>query len=446
MAEVDPARRVAYDVLRAVASRDSYANLVLPGLLRQSGLSARDRGFAAELAYGALRWQGSLDHVIASCASRPVAAIDAPLLDVVRLGAYQLLRLRVPSHAAVTTSVDLARSIGGEGAARFANAVLRRVAERDGELGAPAFAADPVGHLAVEHAHPRWVVEAFRDALGGDFAETATLLAADDRPAVHLVARPGRITREELLAECAATGLDAAPGPWSPYAVRLGGGDPGQLPAVREQRAAVQDEGSQLCALAVDRLLPAGPATVADVCAGPGGKAALLEGLLAARGGALVAGELRTHRVGLVRNALDRSLVVQADGTRPPWRAGAFDAVLLDAPCTGLGALRRRPESRWRRQPEDVHRLATLQRDLITASLPAVRTGGLLVYVVCSPHRREGVDLVERTLTGRSDVTAVDVRAALPGVPDLGDGPWVQLWPHRQGTDAMFLSAVRRTS
>ncbi len=270
----DPARRAAYDLLRAVDERAAYANLTLPGLLRERGLTGRDAAFATELGYGTLRATGTLDAILARCADRPLDAVDPQARAALRLGAYQLLRTRVPPHAAVSATVDLAP----RRAAGFVNAVLRRVARQDWEAWVTAVAppadADPLGHLAVRHAHPEWVVAAFHAALGGDLTETAVALAADDaRPQTHLVARPGRLDRERLVEDSGGE-----PGPWSPYAVRLpGGGDPGALAAVRDGRAGVQDEGSQLCALA----LAAAPLDGADrgwldLCAGPGGKAALL--------------------------------------------------------------------------------------------------------------------------------------------------------------------------
>jgi len=192
----DPARRAAYDTLAAVRGRQAYANLLLPRLLTKRGLGGRDAAFATELAYGTLRAAGLLDAVIDRCIDRPPDRLQPALRDLLRLGGYQLLRTRVPTHAAVATTVDLARTVAGDGPARLVNAVLRRVAGRD-EAGwlaelAPPYDVDPVGHLALTHSHPRWVVEAFRDALGGDLAETAAALRADDeRPAVHLAARPG---------------------------------------------------------------------------------------------------------------------------------------------------------------------------------------------------------------------------------------------------------------
>jgi 16S rRNA (cytosine967-C5)-methyltransferase len=437
---VDPPRRAAYDVLVAVRERDAYANLVLPGLLRERRIEARDAAFATELAYGALRGQGLYDAVLQACVDRPLDQVDPPVRDVLRLGAHQLLRMRVPSHAAVSATVELARAVLTVGPVGFVNAVLRKVAAQDAAawVARLAPADDPLGALALQHSHPRWVASAFRDALRGDLDETARALAADDeRPEVHLVAR--RLPRAELLARSGGTA-----GPWSPHAVRLSEGDPGALAAVRDGRAGVQDEGSQLVALALARAELAGRDEVwVDLCAGPGGKAALLDVLAGERGARLVAVEAQHHRARLVRRS-GVGAVVTADGRQPPLPDGSADRVLVDAPCSGLGALRRRPEARWRRRPADLPQLTRLQGQLLDAAVALVRPGGLVAYVTCSPHLAETVVPVSDVLRRHPELQQLDARPLLPGVPDLGDGPAVQLWPHRHGTDAMFLALLRR--
>ncbi|MFF0305935.1 RsmB/NOP family class I SAM-dependent RNA methyltransferase [Streptosporangium sp. NPDC004379] len=483
----DEPRNAAYDLLRAVDERDAYANLLMPALLRERRLTGRDAGLATELAYGTLRGLGTYDEVIAACSDRAPEEVDPPLLDALRLGVHQLLATRVPPHAAVGTTVDLVRLRVGTGASKYANAVLRKVATRSREqwLGivAPGPEADPVGHLAVVHSHPRWIVTALRDAVGGGFDETAALLAADnERPRVTLVARPGRASVEELLRE------GALPAAYSPYAAYLPEGDPGAVPAVAETRAAVQDEASQLVALALARVPVRGRDTRwLDLCAGPGGKAGLLDAIAthgdpAARdagagtvtgaeesaatgtgaeatgagatgepgpagfgGGArLVAAELQYHRARLVRQSTREAAVITADGTAPAWRPGAFDRVMVDAPCTGLGALRRRPEARWRRDPRSLPELGRLQRALLDSALEAVRPGGVVAYVTCSPHLAETSAVVGDLLRRRDDIEALDARAYLPGIEGLGEGPYAQFWPHRHGTDAMFLALLRR--
>ncbi|GAA1475597.1 transcription antitermination factor NusB [Nocardioides aestuarii] len=424
----DPARLAAYDVLRAVRTEDAYANLVLPQQLRAHALSGRDAAFATELASGTLRRRATWDAVIDACLT---GKVQPRVRDVVRLGVHQLLAMRVGDHAAVSTSVDLARARTGPRSGGLVNAVLRKVSTRDldGWLDevAPDPATDPVGHLAVVHSHPRWVVEELARALGDERAEELpVLLAADnDAPAVVLVARPGLATRDELPGE---------PTSFSPYGVRLAGGDPGAVPAVAEGRAGVQDEGSQLVALAVAGASVEGrDERWLDLCAGPGGKAALLGALAHERGATLTANEPQPHRADLVRRSLrvvpGAPEVTSYDGREGPWAPATFDRVLVDAPCSGLGALRRRPEARWRKQPTDLDELVPLQRALLTRALELVRPGGVVVYATCSPVLAETVEVVEGVLEGRDDVRRGETR---------------QLWPHEHGTDAMSWSVLTR--
>ena len=460
---------MAFDVLRAVAERDAYANLLLPALLRERGLSGRDAALATELAYGTLRGQGSYDAIIAVCSDRKLDRLDPPLREVLRLGTHQLLATRIAAHAAVATSVDLAKDVAGPRPAGFVNAVLRRVATRDLqgwlEIAAPSRADDLVGHLAVRHSHPRWIVEALAEALGetrdGGLSETEAVLAADgQRPLVTLCAEPGLSEPAEL------TAAGAAPTRWSPFGAYLAEGDPAQVPAVAEGRATVQDEASQLAAIALDRVgTHREGGRWLDLCAGPGGKARLLAGLASGRGARLVAAEIRPHRARLLHDAMSAgyacdgasghahagspvAAVVAADGTVPAWRPGTFDRVLADVPCSGLGALRRRAEARWRRSAEDVAALVPLQRALLTAALDSAAPGGVVAYVTCSPHVAETREVVAEVLAGRPDVEVLDAPAVLAEVPGLScpspHGSFAQFWPHRHGTDAIFLALLRR--
>lgn len=449
---VDLPRHAAYQAVAAVNRDDAYANLVLPAILRDAGLVGRDAAFATELTYGTLRRLGTLDAILTEAAGRDVARIDPPVRDALRLGAYQLLYTRVPAHAAVSATVDLVRSVG-VGATGFANAVLREVASRDADAWvarlAPPQETDPIGHLALAYSHPQWIVRAFAEALGGDLGETTRLLIEDnERPPVHLCARPGLADPVALADE-----VGGVPGAFSPYAVYSGGGAPGDLPALTEGRAHVQDEGSQLVADALTAAPLDGPdGRWLDLCAGPGGKSGLLGAVAAQRGARLTAVEVSEHRARLVGQAT-RDLpvtVLNTDGrnvgSTPKLAEGHFDRALVDAPCTGLGSLRRRPESRWRRQPSDLPALTRLQRELLSAGLRAVRPGGLVAYVTCSPHVVEThVTVTEAARRAGVPVDFVDARPLLPkGMPGLGDGPTVQLWPHRHGTDAMFLAVLRR--
>lgn len=429
--KVDPSRLAAYDVLKAVRLDDAYANLALPQVLAEHKLDGRDAAFTTELVSGTIRWQGTYDAIIDACLAKP--KLEAKVRDALRLGVHQLLAMRVPDHAAISTSVDLVRARIGVGPTGFTNAVLRKVSAQDLEAWiaqvAPDPAKDPVGHASIAHSHPRWVVEALGAALGSP-VELPALLAADNAaPKVMLVARPGLSTVDELMAAGGVRGT------LSPYAVELAGGDPSAVPAVAEGRAGVQDEGSQLVALALSEAELGGrDERWLDVCSGPGGKAALLAALAAQRGAKVLANELQQHRARLVargtraaRSGL--SGVVAGDGTRPPWREGTFDRVLVDAPCSGLGALRRRPESRWRRTPQDLEVLVPLQRNLLASAIASTRPGGVVVYATCSPVLAETTGVVDAVLGDRDDAHLESTR---------------QLWPHRDGTDAMFIATIRR--
>jgi 16S rRNA (cytosine967-C5)-methyltransferase len=481
----DPARRAAFDVLAAVDSRGAYANLLLPSVLRERRLTGRDAALATELCYGTLRGQGTYDAILEVCSDRRVARMDPPVRGVLRLGVHQLLATRIATHAAVATSVDLAKDVAGPRPAGFVNAVLRRVSTADLDtwlaVVAPDRAADPVGYLAVRHSYPRWIVASFGEALGEPIAgapvgseptETERALAAGNvAPRVTLCAVPGVCDRDELV-----TAAPGEPATWSPFGVHLTEGDPAAILAVRERRAVVQDEASQLVALALTRAEVTGPDKLwLDMCAGPGGKAALLAGLAASRGARLLAADIRERRATMVRDAITGQIhansavtngadegggvegvgeggtwarVVVADGTVPGWRSGVFDRVLADVPCCGLGSLRRRPESRWRRSPAQVTELGEVQRSLLRSALDAVRPGGVVGYATCSPHVAETREIVADVLDERADAEVLDGPALLPEVPELGCPPpygkFIQFWPHRHRTDAMFLALIRR--
>jgi 16S rRNA (cytosine967-C5)-methyltransferase len=489
----DPARRAAYDVIRAVDERDAYANLLLPSVLTERRLTGRDAAFATELTYGTLRGLGTYDAIVAACSDRD--QLDPPVRDVLRLGVHQLLATRVGSHAAVATSVDLAKEVCGPRPSGFVNAVLRRVSTRDLDawiaIVAPDRSRDLSGYLAVRYSYPRWIVDAFRDALDGsinpDPSTTGTARAAeiDDalaagnlRPEVVLAVMPG-VDRSAIAAGPA--GELAEPTRWSPYGLRLAGGDPARFTA--SGQVAVQDEASQLAALALSRVGLPGPDELwLDLCAGPGGKARLLSGLAAARGARLVASDVRPHRARRVLETLRRAeqaehapaaqlvpggaaqavadalhtyAVVAADGRQMPWASGTFDRVLADVPCSGLGSLRRRPEARWRKTPADVKELAGLQRELLNAAIDSARPGGVIAYVTCTPHIAETRDVVAAVADGRDDITVLDAPAVLAEVPDLrcpepgrSSDPryrrFAQFWSHRHGTDAIFIALLRR--
>ncbi|AXA95934.1 transcription antitermination factor NusB [Microbacterium sp. PM5] len=446
-------RWVAYDVLRAVDETDAYANLLLPRALARAGLTGTDAGLATELTYGTLRRLGTYDAIIADAARRPVADIDPAVRDALRLGVHQLVAMRTPAHAAVNETVRQVRKAAGAPAAGFANAVLRRVSERtpqewDEHLAAAARSDDE--RLAVRYAHPVWVIRAFRRALAaeGRGDELEALLAADNAaPVVTLAALPGLADRP----------ADATPTPYSPLGFFSGGGDPGALVAASGGRVRVQDEGSQLAALSLARVQPvtAGERWL-DLCAAPGGKTAVLAAEALAHGATLEANELSPARAGLVRDsvaAVPLPVPVSEEDGRTRAAHGRYDRILVDAPCTGLGALRRRPEARWRKQPADAPQLASLQSELLSAALAALRPGGVVAYVTCSPHLAETAAIVADALRTHGDgVEELDARATVAAIsehpidlaaPADGSGR-AQLWPHRHGTDAMSISLLRR--
>ena len=455
MSRTVAARRVAYETLRAVHESDAYANLLLPTAIARAGLSTADAALATELTYGTLRKQGTYDAVIAIAADRPAAEIDPAVLDALRLGVHQLLSTRVASHAAVNESVELARGAGGRGAAGFANAVLRRVSRDtpgDWMTHVAESARSDDERLGLLFSHPVWVVRAFRRALAaeGRADELEALLTADNAsPRVTMAALPGL---SEVPAEARRT-------PFSPLGFRLGGGDPDAVVRGSGGRIRVQDEGSQLAALALTRALPvtAGERWL-DLCAGPGGKTAVLAAEALAHDAALDANEISPARAGLVRQAVAgvplEVPVSEEDGrSRAQAAPQTYDRILVDAPCTGLGALRRRPEARWRKSPGDVPALIELQRELLDAAIGALKPGGVVAYVTCSPHlaetsgvvadiRREwGVAIEE--LSARDVITAV--AQSDPGLLPQADGSGrAQLWPHRHNTDAMSVSLLRR--
>ncbi|WP_340309582.1 RsmB/NOP family class I SAM-dependent RNA methyltransferase [Ruicaihuangia caeni] len=442
---------------------DAYANLLLPPRLARSGLAPNDAAFATELTYGTLRGLGFYDAVIAAASGRPVEKIDAPVLDALRLSAHQLLGMRVGAHAAVDQGVSLARANAGGGAGGFANAVLRRITSLDAAGWRAELlkgVTDPDERLAIEHSHPAWVVRALRQALAAEerVDELEALLNADNAaPRVSLALLPGLPHDDDAVEQPLAAAT------YSPVGAAAPAGDPARLAAVRHGTARVQDEGSQLAALALSRARPVQPGEHwLDLCAGPGGKAALLAAEAALGGATLTANELVPARAGLVRTALapfdPAPPVLERDGAElAAEMPDAFDRIMLDAPCTGLGALRRRPEARWRKQPRDVPALTALQSRLLDGAITALKPGGVLAYVTCSPHLAETrfiVDDAVRRAGGK--VQRLDTRAVLDGIArhplDLpvgsneGEGSHVQLWPHRHGTDAMFIQLLTKSA
>jgi len=437
-------RRVAFDVLRRVSGEDAYANLALAKRLASADLETRDAAFVTELVAGTCRLRGTYDAIIESASGRGLKTMQPAVVDLLRLLAHQALSMTVPARAAVAATVGLARDTVGQRVTGLVNAVGRRIAAHDFQEWVELLSEglDETDRLAIRTHHPRWIVEALERVLPEN--EVSWALEADNlAPRPTLVVRPGLAEVKEL--------APAVPTVHSPFGAVLDGA-PGDLAAVREGRAGVQDEGSQLVCLALNRVkAPNGPWL--DLCAGPGGKSALLAGLARQRGEHLVANEVAAHRAELVEQALavyppGTASVICSDGRDPePVRQhGPFARIMVDAPCSGLGALRRRPEARWRRTPADLVELVSLQRTLLETATGLLAPGGVVAYVTCSPHADETVAIVEAALRSNPHLELLDAAALLPEVPGAARGGHVQLWPHRHGTDAMFLALLRDIS
>ena len=425
---IDNPRLLAFEVLAEVGLQGAYSNLILPKALSESILEANDRAFATELVYGTLRMQGRHDHFISAASDRSLEQIDPKALIVLRLGTHQLKQMRVPSHAAIYESVELAKKVVGKSTASFVNAILRKIDSLDFEqLSKPT---QEYARLALEYSHPEWIVSSYFDSLKNS-SDVISLLQANNNPAKPtLIAWPGLAAQGELL-EAGALAMAR-----SSVAATFDG-NPGDIAAIRERRAGVQDLGSQLVVEKFyDQFKP--NLRWLDLCAGPGGKAAYLSALLKRDGGSLLANEISNERAKLVSQVMQHGEVNVCDGRSMPDELGKFDRILLDAPCTGIGALRRRPEVRWRRNLQDLKNLTQLQSELLESATRLLSPGGIIAYVTCSSHQAETKFQIRSFLKQHSNFTRISVQDERADI----DGD-LQLWPHRDGTDAMFLSLLR---
>lgn len=442
-------REVAYDALLAVERQDAYLNLVLPKALAKARLSNVDAAFATELAYGTSRWQGLYDWIIEDATGREIAYIDSDALIVIRLGAHQLLELNTPAHAAIFEMVNLAKKRLKASVVGFINAALRRISERPRKVWIERLHVSgltPEAINSIEFSHPLWVTRALKLALQSENAGdelVAALISDNDAPKVNLVALPGKDAEHE--STLSKEGV-------SPLGYVLNYGDPSKLSGVATGAMRVQDQGSQLAAMALANVKTDSKSVEwLDICAGPGGKAVLLAALAKQAKAHLTTNEVSEHRATLVATALRHSgfeaKQLQLDGRDLPGDT-KFDRILLDAPCTGLGALRRRPESRWRKNAEDLKDLSALQRELIESAWNALAPGGVLGYVTCSPHPTETTGQIEwllRTFKDSELLNATDVLKEINPLLNLNQArKTVQLWPHRNDTDAMFIALVMK--
>ena len=437
----DAPRLLAYDIISEVNRRNGYSNLLLPQALSASTMDERDRAFTTELVYGTLRMQGLYDHIFAQISDRTWSQVDNDIVDLARMGAHQIFAMRTPLHAAVSATVDVARKQLGESKGSFINALMRKASakELDEWLEPVRVMKDDVARLAIEYSHPEWIVSAYLDLLK-DVELVEAELRSNNTPAKPtLVSWPGASTQEELVA------LGAIATEFSPYGARFDGA-PGSLELIRHRKAGVQDEGSQLVADIFAKITEESESTL-DLCAGPGGKAALLSHICEVSGRDFVANEISEPRAKLVKNVIGKFGVITGDGREISSHGKTFDAIIADVPCTGLGALRRRPEVRWRRTLKDLAPLLQLQLELSDAAISVLNPGGFFGYATCSPHFAETTGQVRQILKKHPELSLVDISVALP--PNLIDGlreGSLSLWGHRHNTDSMFLAIFQKSN
>lgn len=441
------ARALAWEILQAVEA-GAYADALLGHRLTRSGLAPRDQALVTRLVYGTLAWQSYLDHIIAAFSRRPPQALDAPVRVLLRMALFQTCLLtRVPDFAAVNTAVQLAKRFRGGAAAGLVNAVLRRATSEWPQVQLPAAADDPAGHLALRLSHPRWLVERWLARYG--FADTEALLRADNEPA-PTVLRVNRckIERAQLLARLHDAGCAAEPTTYSPVGIRVEhAGPPEQISGYADGLFSLQGEASQLVGFLV---APRPGDRVLDACAAPGGKATHLAELMQDQGEivALDPNAAGIRRVAHMGQRLGLSIVRTAVADALTWRptADGFDRVLVDAPCSGLGTLRQHPEVRWRRTPEDITGLATLQTQLLRHLADCVRPGGTLVYATCTLSAEENDDVLATFRRLQPAFGIDDPRPLLPEAAyALIDADGVlRTFPHRHGLDGFFAARLKR--
>ena len=443
-ANPSPARLIAFDLVAQVNRGGAFANLRLPELLAESNLEQRDRAFATELSYGTLRMQGKHDYAITKKIDRPFAELDEKVVDILRLGVHQIFEMRVPVHAAVGETVELARAVAGESKASYVNALLRAIAA-DPDIYTELEIDESVENLeklAILYSHPKWIISAYFDQLK-DWDAVVELLKKNNVPAApQIVAWPGKSTVAEIL----ETGGSKLPiGTYSVLSDHL----PNEYPAIKDKRAGIQDMGSQLVAEIFFGTSDSNSHSWLDLCAGPGGKAALLNNLLTENfpNAKFLANEPSEHRAELVARVVPKSKIISFDGRNSSEFGGTFDRILIDAPCSGLGALRRRPEARWRRSINDLKELLPLQRDLIDSAYEMLNVGGVIGFATCSPLLAETKGQVLDAMYRHKDLELLNVADFSPaGEVGVNADGTLQLWTHLQECDSMFLALLKRTA
>jgi len=441
------ARRLAYQALWRVADQSAFTSYLLPSYLEKESLSDRDRRLVTELVYGCLRWQGRLDWVISHFSHSPLSTLEVPVLITLRLGCYQLLSLeRIPPSAAVKESVELAKMYGSPGSDTLVNAVLRQICRQGESIPLPQAEKDQLGYLTVTQSHPLWLVERWLERFG--FQETAELVEANNqKPPLFIRANRLKTTPEELKRELAKEGIEVESSHYLPDSLKVVKGRITSSRPLKEGLCYLQDEASQVVSFLVS---PRPEDWVLDVCAAPGSKACHLASLMG-NSGYIVANDIHLHRLKVLREncrllGTGNIRIVATDFTLNPGLRYEFDRVLVDAPCTSLGRIRRSPELKWRRKPEDVAFLSAKQKTLLFYSSQMVKKGGILIYAVCSWEREETEEVVENLLEERSGFRVVEPRDYLPGTlhPLIAEDGFLRTFPHRHDMDGFFSAVFTR--
>lgn len=429
-------RLLAFDLLDAVNREGAYANLALPKILADSNLSVQDRAFVTELGYGTLRMQGKYDFVITQFADRPITEIDGKLLDLIRLGAHQIFSMRTPSHAAINETVEVGKKVVGKSRSSFLNAMLRKlVSIQNIDEYIDEKIKDPVEKLSIKYSHPVWILRAFYDRLG-EWSEVESLLAADNIAAKpNLIAWPGLSTKDELLAsggneiDFVSNGV-------------IAGTPPDSILAIKNHRAGVQDAGSQYLTELFLATNDSENLEWLDLCAAPGGKAKYIYESLGHKH--FTANEINPSRFGLLKQILPSEVLLNLDGRESDEFPKKYDRILIDAPCTGLGALRRRPEARWRKSMNDLKELIKIQRELIDSAVKLLNPDGIIAYATCSPHLLETRVQIADALHRHKKLEILPLKTLnIKSQKGLESDGTMQLWTHRDQTDSMFLALLK---
>ena len=443
-------RQIANEILVKIDTRKAYADILLDQALRMSGLALRDRALLTELTYGTLRWRGTIDARLAGNLSRPLADLDPPIRNLLRLTCYQLFYLdRIPPFAAVNEAVELAKGFRGHKSAGFVNAVLRSLLRQRGKRN-PISSDQSVASLAAQYSHPAWLVQRWLGEFGAGVA-AAVMRANNEKPPLVLRANRLKGTREELLARFSNAPIEASATSYSPQGILLPGGGPiDNLPGFAEGLFQVQGEASQLI---VYLLAPLPQERILDACAAPGGKSTHIAELMQ-DGGEIFAVDssargIEKIRQNVARLGLQSVRAIKADVTEDSGElAGAlFDRILVDAPCSGLGTLREHPEIKWQRTERDIARLSRLQRQILGRVGRHLKPGGIIVYSTCTLSRDENERNVESFLAEHKQFELQEAARYLPDrAKPMVRGQYFQALPHRDNTDGFFAARMRKVS